>query len=69
MGSCSSTPVVCDLGALANGASATVTFSVLQTTAGNSPMTVQVSASETDPIPSNNQASASGNRSSGELMG
>ena len=58
-GSCSSTPTVCDLGTLANGASATVTFNVLQTTAGSSAMTVQISGSETDPVGANNQATAS----------
>jgi hypothetical protein len=56
-GSCSTTGgVTCDLGGLGNGASATVVFSVLQTSAGSAVMTVQVSASENDPVLSNNQA-------------
>lgn len=58
-GSCSSTPAVCDLGTLANGGSATVTYNVLQTTAGSAAMTVQVSGSETDPVAANNEATAS----------
>jgi hypothetical protein len=58
-GSCSTSGVVaCDLGGLANGAKATVTFVVKQMTAGSSTLTVQVSGSETDPNLANNQASA-----------
>jgi trimeric autotransporter adhesin len=59
-GSCSTgSPTVCDLGGLANGATANVVFNVLQNTAGNSSLTVQANASETDPSPSNNTAVAS----------
>jgi hypothetical protein len=58
-GSCTNTNgVVCDLEGIANGASATVTFVVLETTAGSATTTVQVSGSENDPVQSNNQASA-----------
>ena len=56
-GVCSMTGLVlCNLGGLANGAKVTAVFKVLQTTAGNATMTVQVSASENDPVASNNQA-------------
>jgi hypothetical protein len=58
-GSCSSSNgVSCDLGGLANGASATVTLVVQQLTAGTSTLTVQVSGSENDPTSSNNQATS-----------
>jgi len=58
-GSCSTTgTILCDLGSLANGASATVVFQVLEVTAGSSAMTVQVSASENDPAPANNLATS-----------
>jgi trimeric autotransporter adhesin len=58
-GTCSTTgSIICDLGGLANGASATVIFNVLQPIVGSATMTVQASASETDPIPSNNQATS-----------
>lgn len=58
-GSCfTSSAVSCDLGSLANGSSATVTFVIQQMTAGDSTMMVQVSASENDPKPSNNQSSS-----------
>jgi len=57
-GSCSiTTEVSCNLGGLANGASATVSFTVLEEAIGPAvAMTVQVSASEDDPVTSNNQA-------------
>jgi trimeric autotransporter adhesin len=58
-GTCSTTsPVLCNLGDLNSGASATVVFQVLQVSAGNSAMTVQVSGSENDPAPANNQATS-----------
>jgi len=58
-GTCSTTGVVvCNLGGLGNGASATVVFNVLQTSAGSIVMTVRVSASENDPVLSNNQATS-----------
>jgi trimeric autotransporter adhesin len=58
-GNCSgSSTVVCDLGGLSSGASATVVFNILQVSAGSSTMTVQVNASENDPVPANNQATA-----------
>lgn len=58
-GACSNAePVACDLGGLTAGASATVTFNVLQTSAGSAAVTVHVNASETDPVPSNNQATS-----------
>ncbi|MES2390767.1 MAG: IPT/TIG domain-containing protein, partial [Acidobacteriota bacterium] len=49
-------PVVCDLGTLADGASATFTLVVNQLTAGTSTLTAQVSESQTDPTSSDNQA-------------
>ena len=61
-GSCSTAgSVLCNLGSLADGASTTVTFNVLQTSAGSATLTVQASASETDPVPSNNQATSTVN--------
>ena len=60
MGSCTTgSPVVCDLGGLASGASANVVFTVLPVSAGAASLSAQVSASETDTAPSNNSASAS----------
>ncbi len=60
VGSCSTTNgVTCDLGGLANGASATVTLVVTQTTAGTGTLTVAASGSENDPVLTNNQATAS----------
>ena len=60
VGSCSTTNgVTCDLGGLANGASATVTLLVTQTTAGSGTLTVDTSGSENDPNLTNNQATAS----------
>jgi len=52
-------PAACNLGQLATGASTTVTFTVLPISAGTATLTAQVSASETDPNPTNNSASAS----------
>ena len=58
-GTCTnSVPVSCDLGGLASGASATVTFMVAQQTAGASTLSVQVSGSENDPNLANNQAAS-----------
>jgi uncharacterized repeat protein (TIGR01451 family) len=58
-GSCSSAAAIaCDLGALANGARATVTVVVNQLTAGASTLTSLVTGSENDPNTANNQASA-----------
>ena len=58
-GTCSgTTTVLCNLGSLGNGASATVTFIVQQASAGAAAMTVQVNASENDPLLSNNMASS-----------
>ncbi len=56
-GTCSTgNGVNCDLGSLASGASATVTFVVEQTTAGTAITTASVNGSENDPTPANNQA-------------
>jgi hypothetical protein len=58
-GSCFVSSVVnCNLGSLASGSTATVSVAVRQLTAGSSALTVQVSGSETDPTPSNNQATS-----------
>ena len=58
-GSCSTAgTTLCSLGGLSNGASATVVFKVQQMTAGTATMTAQVSATETDPISTNNQATS-----------
>ena len=58
-GVCStSNGISCDLGGLANGASVTVAFAVLQSASGSATLTAQISASETDPTASNNQAAA-----------
>jgi hypothetical protein len=60
VGTCAVGSVVsCDLGGLANGASATVAFVVTQQSAGTATMTVQVSGSENDPNLANNTTSAS----------
>jgi hypothetical protein len=65
-GSCSTTGIiVCDLGGLSNGSSANVVFNILQASAGSATMTVQVNASETDPVPSNNQATSTINITGG----
>ena len=58
-GYCStSSSIICNLGAMAGGASATVTLTVNQLTPGNSTMTVQVSASQSDPNLANNQTAS-----------
>jgi hypothetical protein len=58
-GSCAiSNGVACDLGAIANGASVTVTFIVNQLTPGSATITAQASGSETDPNLANNQATS-----------
>lgn len=58
VGSCgiTGTGVACNLGSLANAATANVTIVVLQTASGSVNASVQVSASETDPVSSNNQS-------------
>jgi len=59
VGTCSgTTTVLCDLSSLVNGASATVTFTVQQASAGTAMMNAQVNASENDPLPSNNMATS-----------
>jgi len=59
-GTCSTSGALsCDLGGLANGGSATVTFVVQQTTAGTATMNAEVSGPENDPSTTNNTASAS----------
>jgi hypothetical protein len=59
VGTCSvSSGVSCDLGGLANGATATVTIVVEQTTAGSATASVEVSGPENDTNTSNNQATA-----------
>lgn len=57
-GSCgiTGTGVACNLGSLANAATAKVTIVVLQTASGSVDASAQVIASETDPVTSNNQA-------------
>ena len=56
-GTCSgTTALLCHLGSLAANASTTVTLQVLQTTAGTGSLAMNVSASEPDPVTSNNQA-------------
>ncbi len=58
-GSCStSNGMTCNLGNIASGSSATVTFTVLQTNAGSGTLTATVSGSELDPTSANNQGSA-----------
>jgi hypothetical protein len=59
VGTCSTANgVSCNLGGLANGAIATVTFVVQQTTAGSAALTVQVSGAENDPAQANNSATS-----------
>jgi trimeric autotransporter adhesin len=59
-GACSTTAgIICNLGGLANAASATVTLVVMQTTAGNVVAAAQVTGPENDPASTNNQATAS----------
>lgn len=48
----------CDLGSLANGASATITVSATPTTSGTFEGSAALSSSSTDPIMTNNQATA-----------
>ena len=59
-GSCSisTAGVACNLGSLANQATAKVTIVVLQTASGSVDASAQVSASETDPLLTNNQSSS-----------
>jgi uncharacterized repeat protein (TIGR01451 family) len=59
-GSCSTTGagVACNFGSLPKQATAKVTIVVLQTASGSVDASAQVSASETDPVLANNQASA-----------
>ncbi len=59
-GSCTTAAAfTCDLGGLANGASATVTVSATPTNSGTLETTADVSSSSFDPTLSNNQATAS----------
>jgi trimeric autotransporter adhesin len=59
-GSCApGNPVLCDLGGLASGGSANIVFTVLPVSTGPASLSAQVSASETDNVPSNNIATAS----------
>jgi len=59
-GSCSGTSTVtCNLGAIGNGAQATVTLVVRPTGAGTVTNTATVSAASTDSVPGNNSATAS----------
>ncbi|WP_353069964.1 IPT/TIG domain-containing protein [Tunturibacter empetritectus] len=51
-------PISCDLGGLSSNGTAIVTIVVQQLSSGSATMTVQVSASENDPAPANNQASS-----------
>jgi trimeric autotransporter adhesin len=51
-------PVSCDLGTLPSNGTATVTIGLQQLSPGSATMTVQVGASENDPVPANNQASS-----------
>ena len=51
-------PVSCDLGSLPSNGTATVAIGVQQLSPGSATMTVQVGASENDPVPANNQASS-----------
>lgn len=59
-GSCSGSQVLyCDFGDLANGSSATLTFSITPTAAGTLSLTSYASSVTVDPVSSNDQASAS----------
>lgn len=59
-GSCSGSEVLyCDFGDLANGGSATLTFSMTPTTAGTLSLTSYTSSVTVDPVSSNDQASTS----------
>jgi uncharacterized repeat protein (TIGR01451 family) len=56
-GACSGSPaVLCRLGNLASGSSASVVIQVLQTSAGSGSLAIDVNASETDPVLANNHA-------------
>jgi sugar lactone lactonase YvrE len=58
-GTCAiATDATCNLGSLAAGASASVVFTVSQLTPGSSTLTVNVTASQADPNPIDNQASS-----------
>ncbi len=58
-GTCSSgSPVLCSLGALANGATAVVTVNVLETDAGTSTIDATVSGANADPLPINNSVAS-----------
>ena len=62
VGTCSSSgTVACNLGSLSSGATAMVTFVISQQTVGTSTLSVQVTGSENDPNPANNQAVSSVN--------
>lgn len=52
-------PLVCNLGGLANAASATITIVATQLAPGTSTFGVQVAGSESDPVSANNQAVSS----------
>ena len=66
-GTCSNSGgVMCSLGSLASGASANVVLTENQLSSGPSTLTVQVTGSEKDPVPANNQASATITRTGSE---
>lgn len=52
-------PVVCDLGTIANGAAVQIVISVRMVSPGTATLTTQVSATENDPTSTNNSGSAS----------
>lgn len=58
-GSCATSTAGCSLGSIANGASVTITVTMLQTTAGTASLSAFVSGSTTDNTSTNNAASAS----------
>ena len=70
-GSCSESggTVTCDLGNLANGASATVAIVVTTTAAGSISNTATVHASETDPNTGNNSATATATATASAVAG
>jgi hypothetical protein len=58
-GSCSvAANATCNLGTLASGATATIVFTINQLTPGSSTLTAQVTASQSDPDSTNNQAAS-----------
>lgn len=58
-GSCSAgNGITCSLGSMANSATATVVFTILQTTAGTSTLAAQVTGSTADAVATNNAASS-----------